>query len=256
MAIVGFGNLNIEQRLIADQFISIFENGTTDIHYNYAENINDGRGITAGRAGFTSGTGDILIVIEKYTHIKPNNSLSIYIDELKRLEIIYASNGYESSDESAVTDNLQGLEKAWANNAVFEEFKKVQDTVVDELYYLPALEESRKLGLKMPLSLLSLYDANIQHGESGLKDLIFKANQLTQNTPKYGADELTWLRNFNSNRKNVLESDSEAWGNSVNRVIELLDLINANNTQLAPFELRIEYPEHPDWSEDVYNLPT
>ncbi len=60
-------NFNQQQRLIADQFVSIFENGTSEIQYGSAEDIGDGRGITAGRAGFTSATGDMLIVIEKYT---------------------------------------------------------------------------------------------------------------------------------------------------------------------------------------------
>ena len=52
--------LNPEQRHRADALISIFENGTPKIQYGYAENIRDGRGITAGRAGFTTATGDAL----------------------------------------------------------------------------------------------------------------------------------------------------------------------------------------------------
>ena len=50
-----------EQRIIADQIMSVFENDTPAIQYGYAENLHDGRGVTAGRAGFTSATGDMLL---------------------------------------------------------------------------------------------------------------------------------------------------------------------------------------------------
>jgi hypothetical protein len=36
------------------QITSTFENSTLELQYDYVENIGDGRGITAGRAGFTS----------------------------------------------------------------------------------------------------------------------------------------------------------------------------------------------------------
>ena len=245
-----------EQRLIADEYISIFENGTTDIRYEYVGNIQDGRGMTAGRAGFNSATGGMLIVIEKYTKIKPNNSLSRYIDELKRLNEIYAQNGYVLTSQSADTSQLIGLKTAWIENASFSEFRKVQDDVVDTLYFIPALKEGRKLGLKMPLSLLSLYDAQIQHGESGLHKLIVKATEMTDGlAPNSGADELQWLKNFNNYRKEILNSNHTLWGTSVKRVNELLRLQDTGNTQLMPFELRIKYPEHPSWSDDVYYLP-
>ena len=236
-------NFTSQQRRIADQYISLFENGTTQIRYDYAQNIGDGRGITAGRAGFTSATGDMLIVIELYTQQNPDNTLSGYIDELTRLKQIYIANGYILTEESAFTGNLDGLEELWAENASAQAFRDVQDQIVNALYFTPALTKANELGLKMPLSLLSLYDANIQHGEGGLNTLLTEATIMTNNlTPLDGADELTWLKNFNTNRKNVLNT------NSINRAIKLIELINVNNTQLTPFELSL--------SNNVYNLPT
>ena len=38
----------------ADELVSAFENSTTEVQYGYAENLGDGRGVTAGRAGFTT----------------------------------------------------------------------------------------------------------------------------------------------------------------------------------------------------------
>ena len=46
--------LNAEQRSRADQLVSIFENGTPLIQYDYAENLDDGRGVTVGQVGFTT----------------------------------------------------------------------------------------------------------------------------------------------------------------------------------------------------------
>jgi len=244
------------QRTIADQFISIFENGTTDIQYEYIEDFNDSRGYTAGRAGFTSGTGDMLIVIKEYTKKKPENSLTPYIDELERLFQIYKNNNYELSEEIANIKNLDGLKEAWIENSNFKLFKDIQDKVVDDIFFYPSVEICDKAGLKMPLSLLAVYDSFVQHGKIGLDRLVAKATEITNDqTPKDGADELTWLKNFVLNRKSVLESNQTVWNGSINRVIELLDLIEAKNTQLEPFELKIEYPEDTGFSDEVFNLP-
>ena len=74
-------NFTIAQRLRANKIISIFENGTPNLQYDYIEHIDDQHGYTAGIAGYTSATGDMLEVIEKYTQIKFNNVLrkSIYV---------------------------------------------------------------------------------------------------------------------------------------------------------------------------------
>ena len=42
---------------------TIFENGQLEVDYSYAEDIDDGRGITFGRCGFCTGTGDGLVVV-------------------------------------------------------------------------------------------------------------------------------------------------------------------------------------------------
>src|SRR5687767_7600966 len=62
-----------ERKTHAAQITSTFENATVKLQYDYAENIGDGRGITAGRAGFTSATGDLLLLVRRYTEMKPDN---------------------------------------------------------------------------------------------------------------------------------------------------------------------------------------
>src|SRR5579862_8416717 len=51
--------LTSAQRRRADQIISVFENDTIELQYGYTEELDDGRGLTAGRAGFTTATGDL-----------------------------------------------------------------------------------------------------------------------------------------------------------------------------------------------------
>jgi chitosanase len=234
-----------EQRLIADQFISIFENGSTDIEYDYAENIGDGRGITAGRAGFTSATGDMLIVINKYTKLKPDNSLAQYTDELAYLVDLRYNVGDRKG--SASTKNLGGLVEAWKEHSQYQVFKDIQDEVVDEMYFDTAVEKAKSIGATLPLSLLCLYDANIMHGESGLEELVSKTNQ--QMNAKGDFDEVSWITKFNAVRKKIMLSDS-SWKDATTRVDELDDLIESKNYQLSPFKMVIE-----NYEDETHYLP-
>lgn len=108
-----------------EQYTSIFENDSTDLKYEYCENIHDGRGFTSGRAGFCTGTGDAVVVVRKYTHKKANNPLAHFLPELEKL----AKSG------SASTHNLNGYCSAWHQAAQDGEFRKTQDEVSDEMYY-------------------------------------------------------------------------------------------------------------------------
>ena len=240
-----------KQRDIADQFVSVFENGTTKIQYGYAEDIGDDRGITAGRSGFTSATGDMLYVIEKYTKEEKENLLAPYRKELKRLEKLR----YEQNDKSASasTDNLKGLVAAWKKSAKDLRFREIQDEVTDELYYIPALNQAKKIGLKYPVCILAFYDTNIMHGMDGLMEIIEHTNGETNNiTPKDGFDEVLWIEKFNKNRLKVMnEPKNKPWKESTARVKELQDLINNNNLHLRPFKMIIE-----SYENEVFELGT
>jgi len=77
--------LTAAQRLRADRLISTFENSTPVLQYAYVQDIHDGRGYTAGRAGFTTATGDLLVVVERYTRRSPINPLARYLPRLRQL---------------------------------------------------------------------------------------------------------------------------------------------------------------------------
>jgi hypothetical protein len=81
----------------AAKITSTFENATLELQYDYAENIGDGLGITAGRAGFTSNTGDLLLLVRRYTEMKPDNPLAPYIPALEAVEAPTPRRGWRGS---------------------------------------------------------------------------------------------------------------------------------------------------------------
>lgn len=237
-----------EQRVLADQIISVFENNSPIIQYGYIENLDDGRGYTAGRAGFTSATGDMLEVITNYAEIIPQTPLAAYIPRLDYLA--------EHKDGSII--GLEGLEQAWQTSALNSTFRAVQDNVVDNEYYFPAVAHAEQIGAHYPLTLLNLYDAIIQHGDGedpdGLPALIEKTNQTVGGTPKAGVDETLWLQAFMDIRRADLiapsnQATQQEWSESVGRVDTLQQLYQDHNYSLnAPIIINT-------WG-DTFTLPS
>jgi len=221
---------NDHKRTTEDQIVSIFEYDTPTFQYGAAENISDGRGITAGRIGFTSSS-SMLEVIKRYTDAVPNNSLATYIPRLKEL----------SSDGNGSTVGLEGLETAWKANANNQKFRDAQDAVVTDMYYTPAVEHAKKLGAKLPLTVLNIYDALIQQGDGddpdGLQAMIDKTTADVNGTMKNGIDEKRWLLEFMKVRRYTLEhphtkATKKGWAESTKRVDTLLELYNNDEFHL------------------------
>ncbi|MFJ1932239.1 chitosanase [Kitasatospora sp. NPDC088160] len=211
------GGLTPDQHRRADQLISIFENSTTELQYGYAENINDGRGVTAGRAGFTTNDGDALKVVRAYTAVSPDNPLARFIPELERL----AAAG--SGDTSGLPES--DYVAAWKQAAQDATFRQVQDDQVDQRYFTPAMNQADQLGLTTALARAELYDASIQHGNGSEYDalpaLISRTNAKV-GSPS-GAGESTWLNAFFDVRVDDLtnpanSSTAAEWSKSVDRV--------------------------------------
>jgi chitosanase len=222
-----------EQRVLADQIISVFENDTPVIDYGYAENLDDGRGITAGRAGFTSATGDMLEVVERYTDLVSQNPLADYLPRLREL----------AAAEDGSVEGLDGLEAAWLEATDDPIFREVQDEVVDDEYYWPSVDHAGALGLSFPLSLLNLYDACIQHGDGddpdGLPAIIERTTAQAGGSPAEGIDEDDWLEAFMDIRRSVLldpydPDTAEEWAESVGRVDALIEIFQSGNVMLEP----------------------
>lgn len=125
LAATAAAEMSAQQKHHCEQYTSIFENDTTELQYAYVENIHDGRGYTSGRAGFTTGTGDAVVVVKKYTAHKAHNPLAKFIPELERL----------AKHESGDVSHLHGYPEAWREATKDSLFRKVQDEVSDNMYY-------------------------------------------------------------------------------------------------------------------------
>ncbi|MDQ6786826.1 MAG: chitosanase [Acidobacteriota bacterium] len=213
-----------KQKTTIDKITSFFENGTTRIHYDYAENLKDGRGITCGRSGFCTGTGDAYLVVKKYSERQPKNMLAKFLPELERLN---------STIDSSNISGLRGFISAWRKCSKDELFCTVQDEINDELYFNPARSYARKLRLKTAIARAILYDTIIQHGDGDDADsiaaLIDRAGEVT--------DETTWLKNFLKVRRMDLLNPAnletaKVWRESVERVDALQSILSSGNLEL------------------------
>ncbi len=216
------------QKTLADKIISCFENDTPVIQYSYIEYLDDGRGYTAGKAGFTTATGDLLAVVEKYTELSPNNLLAQFLPILKN----------RANAESDDVTGLEDLPNAWVTASSDSNFIKAQDFISDSFYYDPSVGYGDELGAKLPVTLLCIYDACIQHGDGedpdGLYSIIEQTNSFFGGSPADGTDEIDWLLKFNEIRRSILldptDPDTQVdWAESVGRVDALDKIIEVDN---------------------------
>ena len=213
------GGLTVDQRRRADELVSIFENSTTELQYGYAEDLGDGRGVTAGRAGFTTRTCDALDVVDRYGE----EPLAAYLPELERL----------CADDSDDTSGLDGFVDAWAEAAEDPAFRRVQDEAVDDTYFLPAMALADDLGLETAVARAELYDAAIQHGigddPDGLPAMIRRTGAVD--------DEAAWLDAFFDVRLATLrhpadEATAAEWAESTDRVRCLQAIADSGDVDL------------------------
>ncbi len=220
---------NARQIEIEDRIVSAFENSTTTIQYAFIANIHDGRGYTAGRAGFTSGTGDMLQVVEEYITLVPNNVLAKYLTPLQ------AVNGTDS------VSGLDGIVQSWKEACQDPLFLSTQDRVNDRLYRQPSRQLVSTLGAQLPLTKLAIYEAGIQHGYGSdfdsVRSIAARASAAANGSPLVGVNESMWLQAFlTERRKDLLNPANRAtaagWAASVSRADAIQSIYNNGNFNL------------------------
>jgi chitosanase len=222
---------------VCEQLTSIFENGTPEIQYDYVSSLNDGRGITCGKAGFTTGGDDALEVIELYTKAVPDNGLKKYIH-------ILANTGGEN------TSLLKDFGKDWKEACKDKKFLLCQDKVTDRLYWIPSQKYIKRKGLTYNLSKAVLYDTIIQHGEGNDPDSFGAIFSHTNAFVKSYLKEENWLRVFLLYRERILshsfnKESREVWAESTGRCETFLRLVEEKNFNLeTPFKINWENQEY------------
>ncbi|MEU7743499.1 chitosanase [Nonomuraea sp. NPDC049158] len=185
---------------IAMQLVSSAENSTLDwkSQYGYIEDIDDGRGYTAGIIGFCSGTSDMLALVELYTNRKPGNVLAKYLPALRKV------NG---SDSHAGLD--PNFTKDWKTAAKDTAFQTAQNDERDRVYFNPSVSQAKTDGLRA-LGQFIYYDAIVMHGP-GTDKLSFggirKTAMSKAKTPAQGGNETTYLNAFLDARKAAMKAE-------------------------------------------------
>ncbi|KAJ2553456.1 hypothetical protein EV175_002933 [Coemansia sp. RSA 1933] len=224
---------------IAIMITGIYENSDTLAHYDYCENIGDGRGYTAGIAGFCTGTGDAWVVIQEYKNLTGSygefESMVTYLEK-------YAS------DSSGSTTGITNYCKIWESLGKSDkQFQQAQDNIRDQMYYYPAQVASNNLGLKFDVSQGQLFDTAIEHGPDddadGMLALINDTNNAftsdqpgdsssTLNINGHQVDEIVWLTKFIAVRTNDLKHPKEAdnqgqnyWAKTTYRTVSYSNII-------------------------------
>jgi len=211
------------------------ENSQATFAYNYAENIGDGRGITFGIIGFTSGTYDGTMLLLRIRELEPANPLVGYLPAFQAIDASpHGSNG--CSDGTAGLAGFMEAFEAHGNDAAV---KQAQIEKLTALYWEPTAVQAKRIGARSAITLGELYDSCVNHGEDGnsvdlgLRQLVEKANAKAGGTPLSGVDEMAWLKAFLQVRRAYLE---KGWPDAVDRVDMYSRLLESGNMGLAvPF---------------------
>ncbi|MET8139631.1 chitosanase [Sphaerisporangium sp. NPDC005288] len=211
---------------IAMQLVSSAENSSLDwrAQYGYIEDIDDGRGYTAGIIGFCSGTGDMLELVELYTQRKPGNVLAKYLPALRSVD---------------GTDSHKGLDpnftKDWKTAAKDTAFQTAQNDERDRVYFNPAVKQAKADGLRA-LGQFIYYDAIVMHGPGndsvsfgGIRKTALKKAK----PPAQGGDEKTYLNAFLDARKAAMKTE-EAHSDTSRVDTEQRVFLKAGNLDLDP----------------------
>lgn len=180
--------------------VSSAENSSTDYaeQYQYIEDIGDGRGYTAGIIGFTSGTGDLLDVVNRYTELKPGNELEKYISALQKVN---GTDSHEGLGDAFVAD--------WKTAAQSDEMIQAQNDILNAQYMCPAIAYAKEDGLS-PLGQYIYYDALVVHGSGDSIDCfeaIRDAALTKAAAPSDGGSEYDYLTAFLDARIPVMQME-------------------------------------------------
>jgi chitosanase len=212
------------------QLTTANENSVTTFQYTYAENLGDGRGITFGIVGFTTGTYDGNDLIKHYTALNPNNSLARYIPALDAVDSLpHTGNDGDSNDS---TEGLGGFIEAVQSNTD-PIFRQAQIDKMNTSYWNPSVRMFSEIGATYPLTQAFLYDMTVNHGQTGAKKLVDRASSELGGTPASGTDEGAFLLKLMDLRYSDLVSTRNPGADRVNAYRRLWE--EGNVDLVTPF---------------------
>ena len=217
---------------VALRITSTAENSTTNwtTAYSYIEDINDGRGYTAGIVGWCSGTGDMLVLVQYAAQQTPGNLLEKWIPKLQ--QIMAAA----YSQRPSLSDSLLGSAfiADWKTAAAQAWFQAAQRAERDRLYWGPAAAQAAKDGVGN-CGRAVMYDISVNHGQGSDPESfggICAAAAAQAKPPSQGGTEKAYLLALCDKRDAVLRS----WGDyqSNGRSPAFRNLVNNNMSFTFP----------------------
>jgi chitosanase len=197
--------LNTNVKNASLQMTTTLENSDTQLQFNYAENINDGRGITFGCIGFCTGTYDGNELIKYYTTLNQNNILAKYIPALDAIDA--GSHNAAGGDGNPGVEGLSGFITD-VQSCKDPLFAQAQLYKLDQLYWNPAVSMWNSIGAKNALTLAFIYDMSVRHGADGAQDIINQVTSALGGTPETGVNENTYLSEMFTIRDAALKSEN------------------------------------------------
>ncbi|MEO7164834.1 MAG: chitosanase, partial [Bdellovibrionia bacterium] len=174
--------------------VAIAENGETSWwnHYNYIEDIGDGRGYTINIVGFCTGTSDFLWFVENLSKFSPNHPLVKYLPALRKVDGTPSHSGLSGLPE---------LIKSLGNDP---DYLRATWEAIIHFYWNPAMEVANKYGLKSPISKGQLYDINLNAGSLSI------TKKVKALSPAQGGDEKVWLAELQNHWQNMITDEDES----------------------------------------------
>ena len=220
----GGGALTPAEKAVAEALTSIWENDTPILDYAYSENINDGRGYTSGRAGFCTGTGDAIQVIDCYDKLRTaanGNVMAKYMPALTTINDKYMQTGQDQGDTSlldAVGNWINDWGASYNTRRRAPTSSRARIRSATSSITRRRCRRRRRWALQKALTRAALYDMWINQGDDtlvkqtnsalGVKATIGVGNTVTEDQ---------WLQKFLELRRDLLAGDS-TWASSVDRV--------------------------------------
>lgn len=206
----------------------IAENDTTEFQFNYAENIDDGRGITFGIIGFTSGTFDGTILLKRIQMKDPSHLLCSYIPAFERIDNLHTKG--HVNDVTGLDNFISDFNKYGNDDVV----KKAQLELLDELYWNPAMKIVDDYGLKLNITKGQMYDASVRHGPRGAEEIASRTTKVLNGSPETGTNEIDWLKCFLVERKKYYEEKDNETGIIPRVDIMYQGVLDSGNFMLEP----------------------
>jgi chitosanase len=236
------GGLTPVQKQLSEWMTSIGETSGVTIAYSDSYNLGDNRGYTNGRAGFCTGTGDAIIVVECYNLANPNSPFLPLMPALNMINDAFADSG--GMTPQASTAGLTNWTSIWKSSAMDPVFDSCQDYAQDAIYYGVGVRHAVEKGFTTALTKASFYDAEIEQGEADPRFgvaayLIPKADQMTGplSNPPTLADEAKWEANFLQARYDIMKStmwpETRVWNGNTGRVVTFQNMLQAGNYDLS-----------------------